>query len=154
MEFQLTNPIELQPLEFNFEQLKTYLDERLEVYRGLIVSQDGIKAAKSDRAKLNKFKDALKSQRLEVKRTFMKPFDEFNAKVNELVVMVDKPINAIDEQIKRFKDADKAEKRRQIEEHFNSAIGELKDVFTLDKIYNPRWMNVTYKLKDIEDRVS
>ena len=40
-------------IDFNFEELKTQLANSLELYTGLVVTEDGIKSAKEDRAKLN-----------------------------------------------------------------------------------------------------
>ena len=50
-------------LEFNFEDLKKALAERMELYRGLVVTEDGIKAAKQDRADLNKLREAIEAKR-------------------------------------------------------------------------------------------
>ena len=155
MEFQLKTPIEntLQPIDFNFEQLRAYLDERLQVYRGLIVSPAGVRAAKADRAKLNKFREALKAQRLEVKRSYMKPFDAFDAKMDELIGMVDKPVTAIAQQIKHYEDEAKAQKREDILAFFNEHIGELDGILTFERLFNARWLNASYKMKEIESEI-
>lgn len=56
MEFVMGNSLEALPktIDFNFEELKTQLASSLELYTGLVVTEDGIKSAKEDRAKLNK----------------------------------------------------------------------------------------------------
>ena len=42
----------------NFEEIKDYLDARLEVYRNLVYSEDSLKTAKEDKATLNKLRKA------------------------------------------------------------------------------------------------
>ena len=58
MEFVMGSSLESLPktIDFNFEELKTQLAESLELYAGLVVTEDGIKAAKEDRARLNKLR--------------------------------------------------------------------------------------------------
>ena len=59
MEFVMGNSLETLPktIDFNFEELKGQLAESLALYTGLVVTEDGIKGAKEDRAKLNKLRE-------------------------------------------------------------------------------------------------
>ena len=68
MEFVMGNSLEALPktIDFNFEELKTQLASSLELYTGLVVTEDGIKSAKEDRAKLNKLREALETDRKSV----------------------------------------------------------------------------------------
>ena len=111
-----TNLTEALPatLEFNFEDLKSALAERMELYRGLVVTEDGIKAAKQDRADLNKLREAIEAKRKEVKKACMAPYTEFEGRVKELVQLVDAPIAAIDGQLKEYEEKRRADKRAEI----------------------------------------
>ena len=60
-------------IDFNFEALKLGLSQSLAKYDGLVVTEDDIKGAKDDRAKLNKLREALEAKRKEVKRECMAP---------------------------------------------------------------------------------
>ena len=95
MEFVMGNSLETLPktIDFNFEELKGQLAESLALYTGLVVTEDGIKGAKEDRAKLNKLREALENKRKEVKRECMAPYTDFEAKVKELVGLIDQPGN-------------------------------------------------------------
>ena len=86
MEFVMGNSLETLPktMDFNFEELKGQLAESLALYTGLVVTEDGIKGAKEDRAKLNKLRGGLENKRKEVKRECM-AYTDFEAKVKELV---------------------------------------------------------------------
>ena len=106
MEFVMGNSLETLPktIDFNFEELKGQLAESLALYTGLVVTEDGIKGAKEDRAKLNKLREALENKRKEVKRECMAPYTDFEAKVKELVGLIDQPIAAIDAQLKEYEE--------------------------------------------------
>lgn len=156
MEVRLTPSIEqvIPPqISFNFEEIKEELAGKLQVYRNMVVTEDGIKEAKADRANLNKFKTALSDSRKSVKRQWNQPLSDFEDKMKELEQMVDAPIGAIDRQIKAFDEIKKQEKRQTIEEFFAENIGDLKEILHLEKIWNERWLNVTYSMKEIEKEI-
>lgn len=70
MEVRLTPAIEqvIPPqISFNFEEIKSELAGKLQVYQSMVVTESGIKEAKADRANLNKFKAALADSRKAVK---------------------------------------------------------------------------------------
>ena len=54
-------------IEFNFDDLKNEITEKVSYYANLVYTDDQIKEAKADRAKLNKFVSALEDKRKEVK---------------------------------------------------------------------------------------
>ncbi len=156
MEVRLTPSIEqvIPPqISFNFEEIKEELAGKLQVYRNMVVTEDGIKEAKADRANLNKFKTALSDSRKSVKRQWNQPLADFEDKMKELEQMVDAPIGAIDRQIKAFDEIKKQEKRQSIEQFFAENIGDLEEVLHLEKIWNERWLNVTYSMKEIEKEI-
>lgn len=157
MELQVTTDIEHdlpQAVGFNFEQLKGQIAEKLKKYQGVVITEDGVKDAKKDRATLNKLKSALDNKRMEVKKEWNRPFDEFENKIKELIGMVDAPVKAIDVQIKGFEEQKKQEKAAGIRAFFGSEIGEFAELIPFDKIDNPRWLNASYKMTDIEKEIS
>ena len=158
MEFILKNPQKegdfLQSIEFNFEELKTELTVRLEKYQNLTYTEETIKLAKEDRAGLNKFKEAIENRRKEIKKLCLKPYNDFEAKVKELTALIDEPILAIDTQIKNFETQKAEVKQREIREFYNSVIGDLANLVAFEKLYNPKWLNATYKLATIQKEIT
>ena len=141
-------------IDFNFEEQKAWLVERLEFYNGLVVTEDTIKESKADRAKLNKLKEAMDTRRKEIKREWLKPYNEFEAKVKELTALVDKPIGAIDGQLKAFDEQRKEEKMQQIIDTYASLIHDtIKDIIPLERIFDKRWLNATMKMEKVEDEM-
>lgn len=157
MEFKMITSLEQAlptVIEFNFEELKKELSVRLQKYNNLIVTEDAIKDAKSDRANLNKLLTAIENKRKEVKKQYLEPYEKFEKKVKEITALIQEPINAIDSQIKAFEDAEKEKKKSEIEAYYNEQIGELVGLVPLDKLWNPRWLNVTYKMADIQKEIT
>lgn len=161
MELIMTTDLEKslpQKIDFNYEAIKSELSEKLERYNSLVVTEDSVSAAKKDKAALNKLKTALEDRRKEVKKDCLRPYEEFERKIKELVGMIDAPVLAIDGQIKAFDEIKKAEKRAEIQSYYIGSIDDLAPLLPLDRIFDPRWLNATYKIEDaqkeITDRIS
>lgn len=144
-------------IEFNFEELKSEIESSLVKYNNLVVTEDGIKDAKSDKAKLNKFITVIEDKRKELKKQCLEPYDGFEKKCKELVSLVKAPIDKIDTQIKEFEDIKKQKKYNELKSCFDNYIGDMVDIIQLDKILNPKWGNATVKIDtlkaEIEDNI-
>lgn len=144
----------LTNINFNYDELKQELAVRLDKYRNLVYSEDSIKEAKADRATLNKFKNAIEERRKEIKKQCMAPYEEFEKKIKDIVAMIDEPILAIDGQIKEYDRIKKEEKQDAIKQFYTDKVADLKDLVPFDKVFNPRWLNVTYKETDIQKEIT
>lgn len=157
MELIMTTDLEKslpQKIDFNYEAIKTELSEKLERYNSLVVTEDSVSAAKKDKAALNKLKTALEDRRKEVKKDCLRPYEEFEQKIKELVGMIDAPVLAIDGQIKAFDEIKKAEKRADIQGFYADNIGDLAPILPFDKVFDLRWLNVTYKIEDAQKEIA
>lgn len=152
--YKPTDDMFLKAIEFNYEELKTELSNRLVKYTDMVVTEEGIRDAKDDRAKLNKLKKAIDEKRKEIKEKVLEPYNAFESKIKDLIALIDKPILQIDSQIKVFEDKVKEEKRKQIEQFFNDNIGDLVKLVPFSQCFNDRWLNVTFKMKDIETEIT
>ena len=155
MEFVMGTSLETLPktIDFNFEELKGQLAESLTLYTGLVVTEDGIKGAKEDRAKLNKLREALESKRKEVKRECMAPYTDFEAKVKELVGLIDQPIAAIDAQLKEYEEQRRAEKRAAILEIYEETVGELRSLLPFERLWQDSWYNTGVTMKKVREAI-
>jgi hypothetical protein len=157
MELVIYNPTEeqfIKEISFNADEIKTELAQRLEKYNGLVYSEENIKEAKADRATLNKFKTAIEDKRKEMKKMCLAPYEKFEIQIKEITAMVDKPILAIDSQVKAFEQIKQDEKLEGIKIYYADKIGDLAKLVPFEKIYNPKWMNVTYKGSEIEKEIT
>ena len=155
MEFVMGNSLEALPktIDFNFEELKTQLASSLELYTGLVVTEDGIKSAKEDRAKLNKLREALETKRKEVKKECMAPYTDFEGKVKELVALIDQPIAAIDGQLKAYEEQRRAAKRADILAIYEETVGELRSLLPFEKLWQDGWYNTGVSMKKIREAI-
>lgn len=155
MEFVMGSSLETLPktIDFNFEELKVQLAESLELYRGLVVTEDGIKAAKEDRAKLNKLREALETKRKEVKKECMAPYTDFEVKVKELVCLIDQPIAAIDAQLKEYEEKRRSEKREAVLAIYEETVGELRSLLPFERLWQDAWYNTGVSMKKIREAI-
>lgn len=151
MELRVNEVAIPERIDFNYEELKAELSSKVSFYETLVYTDDQIKDAKADRVKLRKLKDALNSERIRREKEYMQPFNVFKAQINEIIGIIDKPIAVIDEQVKAFDEKRKAEKQKAIEELF-ATIG-FQNFVTLEKIWDPKWLNASVSMKSIEDQM-
>lgn len=157
MELILKTPIEdLVPklIAFNNEELKNQLKPQLEKYKNVVYTEEQISEAKSDRATLNKLKNAIEDERKRVKKVYLEPYNNFENQVKEIVGLVDETSNVIDSQIRSFEDTKKQNKKLQIFEFWNENIGDLCKLVDFDKIFNEQWLNVTYSDKKWKEDIT
>lgn len=139
---------------FNFDELKAALAERLEHYNSLIVTEDGIKEAKADRAKLNKLRTAIDTRRKDIKREYMRPYMEFEGKIKELTLLIDQPIGAIDAQLSDYEQRRKQAKMQRVQEAYEGIIPKnMSDIIPLQKIMDQKWLNATTTMKSVEEEL-
>lgn len=140
-----------EQIEFNYQELKNEISAKASEYANIVYTDDTIKEAKADKAALNKLKKALNDERIRQEKEYMKPFNDFKAKVNELISIIDQPVNVIDSQIKEYDKIKEAEKEAKINELWDNL--EKPDWVRLAAIWNPKWKNTTFSLNKIEDEI-
>lgn len=137
-------------IDFNFTEIKSELEEKLVKYKNLVVTEDGIKDAKADRAKLNKLATAIEDKRKEVKAICLAPYNDFEVKCKELVSLIKAPAVAIDTQVKEFENIEKEKKYNELKAYFDENVKELSEIVDFDKVINPKWGNVTQKIDTLK----
>ena len=136
-------------IELNFEEIKEALELQMTAYTSLEITEDKIKDAKADLATLRKISKAVDDKRKSVKREFMQPYEEFNAKVSELLGVINEPITMIDGKLKEFEAKRIAEKQQHLQELYKDNIGELEEYLPYNVLFSSKWNNATTKDKDI-----
>ena len=139
---------------FNYEELKKQIAEKTQPYKGLIVTEDAIPAAKTDLANLRRLEKAIDDRRKAVKKEYNAPYMEFEAKIKDILSDIQTAIENIDGQVKGFEAKSDEEKLGRIKVFYNLAFGNLAKVVPFDRINNPKWLNKGYKKADIEAEIS
>ena len=156
MELKIYNPQEgaLQPIEWNFEDLKAELIERSQEYRTIVYTSDEQikKEAREDRAKLRKLSDALDGERKRIKRQYMEPVDAFEKQVKELTKVIGEAVDNIDGQIKAYEERQKEEKLEKIHEIYDETIPEvMRDFVTFEVALVDKYLLKGTSLKAVRE---
>lgn len=145
-----------ESISFNYEELKQELQEKVSMYETLVYTDEQIKEAKADRAKLNSLKKALNDERIRREKEWMMPFNDFKAKINEIIGIIDKPVLLIDKQVKEYEEKQKQEKKAKIEEYWFSVLSadKVPEAVTFNQIFNEKWLNASVSMKSIQDEIN
>lgn len=142
-------------IDVDFDSIKSQLSEKMDEYNGLVFTEDKKKDAKADLAELRKYRKAVNDRKLEVKKAYMEPCNQFEAKVKELIELIDEPINYIDGQVKEFEEKRIREKKAEIKKIYEEIVPEdLQDYIPLECIYGPKWDNAGTTIKSIKQEIA
>ena len=136
-------------LNTNIEELEKFVDERLKEYDPKKFEGDA-DLAKKKRAELNTAKQKLTRSRIELIKELMKPYSDFEERCKRLERKVDTASGYLDEIVKLKEQEEKDNKRKKIELFWATKNF---DLFPLEKIFNQKWLNKTYKESDILDEM-
>jgi hypothetical protein len=158
MEIQVYTPTQAQPLpvvEWNYDEVKKWVEDGLQAYKGRVYTNDMIAQAKKDRANLNKLATAIATKRREMKSMYLAPYEQFDAEAKEIEGMIKTVSAEIDAQVKAADEFRKNEKRRYIEEHiYAPIIGILSTLVPYEKLHDPKWLNVTTSPNEIRQAMA
>lgn len=151
LELKITSPSPegfVKEILWNADEISEEIEKKVGYYKSLVYTDEQIVEAKKDRAALNKFIDALKAKDSEIKKLCLAPYDAFHARMQQLIKQVEEPAELIDKQVKAFEEDQKRQKHDAIEELFKSKG--FQPWVKLDRIWNPKWLNKSYSLKQID----
>lgn len=144
-------------IETNFEEIKVALAAGLEEYKGMVFTAESQPEAKRTVASLRKLKKAMNDRRIEIKKTFMAPYTNFEAQVKELDKLIDEPIDFISGQIEEFERRRVEAKKAMICEIYTGIMAEhgtVMEYLPLDRIYDSRGENSTTTQKAITEAIT
>lgn len=135
----------------NLDTIEAEIKATMSEYEGYTVTEDSIKADKKVLADLRKKRTELDDARKAVKKTWMKPYEEFEARCKKVIALVDEPIDLINTQLKMFDEERIAKKQAHIKELYDSNIEDLGRFLPYEKVIeaNPKWNNVSVTDQDI-----
>lgn len=135
-----------------FAEIKTELERLAQNYSAIVFTADEVKAAKDYRAQLNGFKTRAKAELTQRRKEELAKLDDFDRQIKELCAIIDKPIAAIDEQIKAFEEEEKKAKKEKCLKVFEST-DDKPDWLTFEQIENPKWTNASFKISDVNKEI-
>ena len=157
MELKIYNPQDdgfVQKIEWNYEELKTEVVAAADSYAVSVYTDDTIKQAKADRAKLNKFVDALKGKRTEIRKKLLEPDGPFGQEVQDVISIVQRAIDNIDSQVKDYERRQREEKTAKVRDFYDSNIHE--DIITylpFERVMKPEYALASTTMKSIKEEI-
>lgn len=133
----------------NFEEMQLELQNMMQAYAGLEVTEENLPERKKDIATLRKIKSAIEDKRKSAKKDYEKPFKAFEAECKKLTGIIDTEINRINADMEVYDKKRIAEKRKVIDRLYAENIGDYADYLPLAIIFRPQWDNKTYSESNI-----
>ena len=147
VEFRITSDLQeirKQAITTNYADVKAWVDGVAEQYRSIVVTEDGVQAAKQDRANLRKLQANIDQVRKECRAAALAVSAETEANCKELVATLETAVQNLDTQAKAFETKRKEEKKNRLSAYFDQAVCDMAEWLTFDDCFNPKWLNATY----------
>lgn len=142
-----------QSIKWNFAELKHEIEETVHGYEVSVYTDDMIQQAKADRAKLRKFVDAIETKRKEIKKKYLEPYEQFEKEEKELISIVQRAIDNIDQQVKAVEERKREEKTEKIREFYEENIQDLEKYLPFERIFRPEYANASTSMKAIKQEI-
>ena len=141
-------------IETNFEAVRDWLTEELAPYATMVVTEDSIADGKKTMAAIRKVGDSIDSQRKAIKKIWMKPYEDCEAKCKELTGIVNQAVGNIDGQIKAMENEIKEQKRQRLSDFFDDHSYDVADFITFEDVFDPKWLNATFSEIDAANSIT
>lgn len=142
-----------QKVTNNIKEIKEYAVAMKNYYSTLVFNDTQAKEAADERASVNKIVKKISDYRKSIVAEFNRPLDEFVSSAKEAESLLKEASNCIDVQVKKYEEIEKQKKKEECENLFNSLIGDLADLITFEKIFDPRWLNKGTKMSQVESDI-
>lgn len=156
MELKIYSPQDtgfIQKIDWNYDELKKEIAAAIESYANSVYTDDMIKKAKEDRAKLNKVSDALKKERTRIRKKLLEPDEQFGKEVQELTGMIQKAASNIDDQIKGYEERLREEKTAKVREFYEDNIHDIGKYLPFERVMQPRYALASTTMKSIKEEI-
>ena len=148
VEFRITSDLQeirKQAITTNYADVKAWVDGVAEQYRSIVVTEDGVQAAKQDRANLRKLQANIDQVRKECRAAALAVSAETEANCKELVAVMETAVQSLDTQAKAFETRRKEEKAARLKTYFDreNELHNTNTYLTWEGVLDPKWLNVT-----------
>ena len=131
----------------NFEQLKETLQGLMARYEGRTYGPETLALAKSDKKELSRLRKQIDERRKEIKRTYLAPYNEFKEKVDELLALIDAPLDEIKAVVAEADERERGARREEIHAFFIRKSAELGSqaelLWNSPAFADSKWFNKT-----------
>ncbi len=150
-------------VEHNIQEIKEELEKQIEPYKVYVVEDETqVKDAKTVMANLRKIKKMVDNRKKEVKKEYMKPYQQFENEVKELYSSIDDAVDTIKVQVDGYEEERKQRKQQEIMELYSSIVEEYpnviehlddKDMLFDVAIFENKMLNKSETFNKIEEKM-
>lgn len=137
---------------FNYGEMMEWAKKEAESYKSIVCTEKDLPEMKKDRAEANRKIKAINDERIRRKKEWMKPYEEFEARVKRVTGVLQEVSDFRGEQIREVEDRIKQEKKKKIEEYFSTT--EPPEWLTLPMIWDEKWLNASVSMKSIQEQIN
>lgn len=112
-------------IESNMKEVKGYVEELNNYYKNITFTEETIKEAKEEKAKVNKFKGQVAEYRKNIVAEYNKPIKAFEDTAKETEKLLTDTYNTINQQVATHEDKIKKEKEEEVRNYFEEYKGSL-----------------------------
>ncbi|MEG0153018.1 MAG: DUF1351 domain-containing protein [Cellulosilyticaceae bacterium] len=146
---------QLPVINMNFEDVKTSLVDTMEKYKGIVVTEDGLKDCKATQKELAGVRNKIDTYRKDIKKEMSKPIVAFEDQCKELVKLIEDAEKPIKDGILVFDNKRREEKKIKAVE----LIDECVKSYGLDEKYASRltvldkYLNLNGSVKSVKEDI-
>lgn len=145
---------EIPEVKHNLDVVRQYAQDLKDFWQPVIFTSEQVDKAKEVKASINKLVKKVGDLRKETVKEYKKPIDDFEKTAKETEAILKEASEVLNNKINVFVEQEQEEKRENILRLINGILDDSKTGITDDEIvYDPRWLNKTYKMSQIEEDV-
>lgn len=145
----------LPVINANFEEVKESLNQSLEKYKGIVVTEETLQDCKKTQQDLGKVEKGIEDFRKSVKKDMEAPIKEFEAKCKELTALIGEVKKPIKEGITVFDTKRREEKKQQAEELIKECILQLGliEKYSAELTVIDKYLNLSSSKKSVKEDI-
>ena len=140
-----------QPIVWNYEKYRAWLLQETEKYKHIVYTEDNIAEAKADQVTLNKLYDQIEAAKRDVKKAYTVEVVKFESQVKDLLKIITDAKTNCHNALEDHDNKVKNEKMKFVRDKYEEVFGEYMSVVPLTTIFNEKWLNASYKEKEVEN---
>lgn len=146
---------ELPVINMNFEEVKASLMDTMERYKGIIVTEEGLKDCKATQKELAGLRNNIDTYRKTIKKEMEKPIKDFETQCKELINLVEAAEQPIKSGILVFDNKRREEKKVKAQELIIEYVQEygLEEKYASRLTVLDKYLTLTGSVKSIKDDI-
>lgn len=140
---------EIPEVTHNLDVVKQYAQDLKDFWQPVVFTSEQVDKAKEVKASINKLVKKVGDLRKETVKEYKKPIDDFEKTAKETEAILKEASEVLNNKINVFVEQEQNEKKEKIEKIIVEKT-QLSEATFNDIRFDPRWLNKTYKLSDVE----